>query len=514
MRIPRPNTTQPLPPDERRKAVESIRWKWFEMNDYFPHSAQRDLHLSRARYRMAIAGTRGGKSRYAGEEATVYLLAGNTRVWLVGQTYNTTEKEFRYIYDRLTSPLAQELFGADYLQKCVYNDKGGDMQIRTNWGSEVKCISLENATTSAFGDEVDLLVLCEPAQIKFPKRQFDRILRGRIANRLGDLLLPGTPAGKAPAHDPDGWVCDMYEKGLGDDSDYYTRQWPSWENPEFNDDPYTIRREINPKIFAEQYEGKFVIFSGAIFESFNPEVHVIKEFKPPRNWNRYEAIDPGYSGEFYWLASVTGYNNDLYICDEMWGKKTRWIEHANNIWERRMLTYDLPFSSFTDERKNFNKTLYKTAQGKHKVPKTTTRIDPEDPACIADFNAYGITAFPADNNVHVGIDRVENRLRLPKPRLFITENCTHLIEALINHSWAEKKYGDDGTVEIRMPAKDKYKHACDTLRYVCMDNLIASQDFKEEPEFSEPDLYDLMVNANVGGKHPFDLSYDERRRAI
>ena len=60
-------------PEERKTAIEALKWWWFDVNDYDPHSGQMPLHLSDARYRILIAGTRGGKSRAAGEEIPLYL---------------------------------------------------------------------------------------------------------------------------------------------------------------------------------------------------------------------------------------------------------------------------------------------------------------------------------------------------------------------------------------------------------------------------------------------------------
>jgi hypothetical protein len=521
VKFSRAQVSEKMNPEDRNRAVHALKWEWFNMNGYYPHSGQRDFHISDSRFRFVNAGTRGGKSRAAGEEAVVYLLVGPTRVWLVGQTYAMCEKEFRYIYDRMTSPLMMETFGSDCITKATFDDKGGNMMIRTKWGSEVKCISLDKADTSAFGDEVDLLIMCEPAQIKNPKRVYEQILFGRLTSRLGDMVGNGTPSGKAPAHDPDGWFYNICMKGLeglvehdtvGNEISYYTRSFPSWENPDFKDDPYWIRSWMNPKIFAEQYEGQFMTFSGAIFESFTSSVHVIKPFKIPKHWNRYESIDPGYSGEFCWLAGVTGYDNSLYICDEYFTNKTLYIEHANEIWMRRMRDYGLPFTAIREQYKNSNFDLYKKVSSKNLAPRITQlAIDPEDPQCQAEFASWGLPNYKANNDVHIGIDRVENRLKGSYPKLFITSNNTHLIEALENHAWGEK-YRSDGVVDVRKPSNDKYKHACDCLRYICMSSLSSSIDLQPEINQYDPPLWDiLMETSGRSGKYPHDLNQAERR---
>jgi len=485
-----------MTPNERASALKAFKWGWFERKGYSPHSGQLPIHISDARFRSAIAGTRGGKSRCSGEEAMAYSLVGPTRVWLVGQTYDTTEKEFRYIWDAYHSEAFYEVFGNpdDVLTRDVYSPQSGNMQIMTEWGSEITCISLERAGTSAFGEEVDLLVFCEPAQIKRPKDIYERILMGRLTSRLGDVLNSGTPAGKAPPNDPDSWLLDFALKGLvgTDDYDpmYFTNIWSSWENPDFKDDPYWIKSWMNPLIFAEQYEGQFVVISGAIFTSFDPLIHVIKPFAPPVHWNRWEAIDPGYSGMFYWCAGVTGYDGALYIIDEYSDSETKYVDRANIIWQKRLATYNLPYRPFRNSQENRNLDTWRKAQSSGKAPSLCNLyIDPEDPQFFDEIREYGLFGLKADNNVHIGINAVEQRLYPTHPRLFITSNNKTMIEALQFHSWGGKTSSD-----VRKPANDKFKHPADNLRYLCMSPLSASN----------PNI-DLTINSDEFGDDIFAI---------
>ena len=54
---------------------------------------------------------------------------------------------------------------------------------------------------------------------------------------------------------------------------------------------------MDAKIFSEQYEGKFMVFSGAVL-NFEDSIHIIEPFDIPPHWRAYEAIDPGFSGKF------------------------------------------------------------------------------------------------------------------------------------------------------------------------------------------------------------------------
>lgn len=496
----------PPTPEERRSNIEAIRWWWFDFVDYHPHLPQIDFHMSPARFRMAIAGTRGGKSRAAGEEAVLYLLAGATRVWIVGQTYALTEKEFRYVYERMTSPQIISLFSGQLpLDKQVYNKDQGNMFLRTKWGAEVQCISLEKGGAGALGEECDLIIMSEGAQIRNPKNLWERYLRGRLATRHGDLLIPTTPAGRTNKHDEDAWLHGMYAKGYDPmEEDYYTREWCSWENPTFNEDPYELKRSMDAKVFAEQYEGQFMVFSGAVLD-FDENVHVIEPFDVPYYWRGYEAIDPGFSGKFVWMRSVYSPEGILYITDEYSDERQNYEERAIEIKRIRA------------ERYGTHPSLWNVFTKKH-GHYTSTYIDSEDPQAAAEFtNKYGLPCIPTTKeakNVLVSVNRVNERMQFSNrwpPKIFITSNCVQTIEACHFHSWGEKTTSRGGAVQLRRPANDKWKHWVDGIRYISGGTLIRPERQVASTEVTGEKYWDLLESLPNYDRHPHELSKSERR---
>lgn len=504
-------TIVPAPdPYKRQEYLKHIKWWLFDIFGYDPHSGQLPFHLSGARYRSLIAGTRGGKSRAAGEEGCAYLFTGAVRIWIVGQTYALTEKEFRYIYERMTSYEVAKLFGGrSPLEHSTYNVKGGDMYLRTTWGAEVQCISLEKANIGAFGEEVDLIILSEAAQIRNPREVYERVLHGRLANRLGDVIIPTTPAGKSNEHDKDGWLFDMFLKGLDEGQEnYFTVVFPSWANPEFKEDPYELRGWMDEKVFSEQYEAQFMVFSGAVFDRFSDRVHVIKPFEPPAHWSRYEAIDPGFAGKFVWLSSVLSPENNLYIIDEYSDSETDYETRAKEIKRLRALEY------------NIHPDLWDIYINKHNV-KTITYVDSEDPQAIAELTKYGIPGYGANKKeILVTVDRVNRRLKWSSthaPSLYITSNCVDTIDAFRFHSWGEKP-----ATGYRKPANDQWKHWMDCVRYICSGTLIPperKETFLESwKQIGEPTLWEIMmetIDHNTGLlSHPHDWTAEQRRARI
>jgi hypothetical protein len=469
-----------------------------------PHLPQTDVAISDARYKFSCAGTRGGKSRLAGEDAAVYLMAGATRVWIVGQSYALTAKEFDYVYERMVSQELRDFLGFNPIEHCIYNESQGNMSIRTKWGSWIKCISLERPG-GAFGEEVDLIIMSEAAQIKNPKKLYQRILRGRLSSRLGDLHIPTTPAGKSSEWDQDGWLYEMYNRGKDiNQPDYFTREWPSWANPFWPENPYELRRELDPLIFAEQYCGQFVVFTGSIFSKFYAPVHTINPFYIPTHWRRYEAIDPGFRGEFAWTGSVMSEQGNLYFTGEYEDQETSYEERVFNIKNARCSEYGIQGGWYN---RDMGVHVWDVFAKEHNI-QVTTYIDPEDPQCAFEFTRLGLPCIKANNNVMIGVDRVQRRLsydRVHSPRLYFTYNVPKCIDSMTHHAWGEKQG------QIRKPANDVFKHKADTIRYVCAGNLVAS----EPAQIIQPvgDLYATLMDMQENARevHPHELSFSGRR---
>lgn len=499
----------PPTPIERKAALAAMKWWLFENIGYEPHVPQMEVHLSTARFRFACAGTRGGKSLAAAMEIVAYMFTGAVRIWIVGQTYNLTEKEFRYVYQIMHRPEVMELIGCYPFEsslggKCVYNPDQGNMKMRTIWGAEVECISLERSG-GAFGEEVDLIVMSEGAQIRRPRQLWEQVLFGRLGSRQGDLIIPTTPAGRTNDWDKDGWLFEMYNQGYDDDfPEYFTREWPSWANPHWPEDPYWIRSWMNPLLFAEQYEGKFMTISGAVFDRFSEAIHVIQPFVPPAHWNRYEAIDPGAAGKFVWLSSVMSEAGNLYINDEYSDSRTDFETRVGVIKEKVAKQYGVHHS------------LWDRFVNKHGT-RTKRYVDPGGGGsqAIIELAKLGLPGLEANRkDILVSVDRVQSRMRWSKiypPSIYITANCVDTIEAIKLHSWGQKP-----AASARKPADDAYKHWADCIRYICGGILIPSEPLEEEVPDRETYMDVLMEMTNMGDRevHPFELTAEERRRAV
>tara|TARA_Y100000310_G_C20700503_1_gene829338 strand:- start:5786 stop:7162 length:1377 start_codon:yes stop_codon:yes gene_type:complete len=266
----------------------------FRVLEYKPWQSQRIGHESQARFKALFAGARYGKSLWAAREVLKELFLGAKedvyRVWLVGPKYEQPSKEFRYIY--------RDMLRFGYSPKKKLNvdySTPGPQYLLYEWQSSTtgKPIFVEISTKSEensdglLGEEIDLLVLSEGSRIK--EVTYDTYLRARLGTRIGKVIVPTTPRGY-------NWLYRrFYLPSTKRQPGYWATITSVLENDLFSRDEYEqAKQEIPPEIFDEQYDGKFVAYTGLIYKRFNYQEHVIEPFELPRDprWAHYMSVDP------------------------------------------------------------------------------------------------------------------------------------------------------------------------------------------------------------------------------
>ena len=233
-----------------------------------PSPAQRQIHESNARFKIVCAGARFGKSMAAGAEVAFHLMFSDFRIWIVSTVYELAEKEFNWAIEFLSR---LSINGKKVIQMATLTSaQRGSRTIQFPWGSFAKTKSTEKPQT-LLGEELDMIVFGEGSQIA--RLPWERMLRARIGPRNGSLLNFSTGSGDS------GLFADMLAWGY----DETKLDWASWqfdtiENPTFSKEEYEkARKELDPKVFDEQYRGKLVSRRGFVFEVFNPRIHVFQD---------------------------------------------------------------------------------------------------------------------------------------------------------------------------------------------------------------------------------------------
>src|SRR6185503_13755940 len=137
---------------ERPQVVSKAAY--FKLVGYAPHPKQWLFHKSRARFRAPCCGRRFGKSRMAGMDVQPKLLVPDRRAWIVGPTYDLSEKEFRVVWN---SMIVRLKFGTDRRVKKAYNKKQGEMRIEFPWGTVIECRSADHPE-NLVGESLDHVI--------------------------------------------------------------------------------------------------------------------------------------------------------------------------------------------------------------------------------------------------------------------------------------------------------------------------------------------------------------------
>lgn len=263
------------------------------------HPGQLRAWDSRRRFVVVLAGTQGGKTSFG-----PYWLyreiqrCGPGDYIVVTPTFPLLEvkalPEFRRLFEEA---LALGYYVASPVRKFTFSEGG---EVRTfgapqrtathvYFGYAADPEALESMTAKAAW-------LDEAGQKRFKLGSYEAILR-RLSLAEGRLLLTTTPYDL-------GWVkqklWDRYQAGA---PDIDVVRFDSTENPAFPRAEFErARRDLPAWKFDLFYRAIFTRPAGLIYDSFDPERHVIPRFAIPVHWPRFLGLDFGgvnTAGMFY-----------------------------------------------------------------------------------------------------------------------------------------------------------------------------------------------------------------------
>lgn len=237
-------------PDPRAR-IDKL--KFFEDLDYQPHPGQLEIHLDEHPLRIVACGVRWGKTLCAAMEGLVAAMAPSERSigWVTAPTYDLANKVFREIVLAAQRHLHHRVI--------KLSETSGLLVLRNMAGgvSEIRAKSADNPV-SLLGDGLDWLIVDEASRLKPDIWQSH--LSQRLIDKQGWALLISTPKGK-------GYFFDLYRRGQEDrDPAYKSWNKPSWTNPHLPRGLIEKQRlEFPERVFAQEYEAKFVEGAGAVF---------------------------------------------------------------------------------------------------------------------------------------------------------------------------------------------------------------------------------------------------------
>jgi PBSX family phage terminase large subunit len=299
----------------------------------------------------------------------------------------------------------------------------------------------QRESARSIGGEGGLDIVWMEEANAFTRKDYEEMI-GRVRHTAADwqqIILTTNP--DAPTH----WIYKDLIQG-GGASVYYSG---AKDNPN-NSPAYLANLEKLTGVMRDRLVlGKWVQAEGAIYDEYDPAIHMIdrKDCPPFVRW--FRAVDFGYTNPF--VCQWWGMDAD--------GRLYRYRE----IYQTKRLVEDL------------TRQINELSSGEN-IEATVADHDAEDRATMA---RHGIGTTAADKDVATGIQAVKQRLKVQadgKPRLYFVRDalvetdtalesekkpvCTE--DEMTGYAW--QRY-QDGKQNREQPVKIN-DHGCDTMRYM------------------------------------------------
>ena len=278
-----------------------------------------------------------------------------------------------------------------------------------------------------------------------------RLRKNSVAKRYGFIVC-----------NPEGhnWIYRRFKEQ--NHSDHKIIDSTTFDNKENLPEDYIESLLKAPDVWKKRYVyGSWDAFEGQIFTEFDRNIHVLRPFEVPREWDCIVAIDHGLVNPTAALLLAIDYDENVFVIDEYYEAGRPISENADAI--LRMV-------------------------GKRKVglwlidPSTAAKTREKNGmpwSVMEEYNDYGIYPVGANNEIDAGINRLKEFL-MPKadrlhpvtqkrgsPRLFIFNHCVNLINEITTYQWKKMRFS---AIMRNAPEKpQEYNdHAIDCLRYAIM----------------------------------------------
>lgn len=349
-------------------------------------------------------------------------------VWMAHKLFKYTDPLNNFLIIAPTFKILQQATLPSFFQMCKdygswYSSKaefkvhgGGTIYMRTATDPE----SIEGVTNVR-------AIWCDEAG-RFSKYFWDNV-EGRAAIKQAQILNTTTPYAL-------NWLKQMHDDWkLGKRDDVEFINFRSIDNPYFPREEYERqRRLLDPRRFAMKYDGVFGEMVGLVYE----QVHSVKAFDLPQGTRYYAGVDWGYHDPFVIHTRAVTPQGIHYQVDEF-GKSGLLLSDMIQamIQRHHIYKYELVF------------------------------CDPSRPEYIKEFNAHGIKAVGAINDITLGIDRHRELMRTDRFYVF-QDRCPATLKEYSEYHYPEpEEVGIDDDSGEPIPV-DANNHHLDATRYTTM----------------------------------------------
>lgn len=276
----------------------------------------------------------------------------------------------------------------------------------------------------------------------------------RLIDTGGDAWFTMTPV------DGMTWIYDkIYEPGVSNpDHPYIDIITVSMEeNPYLNEaEVEMFLGDLDEDEKRARGKGEFIQLGGLIYKMFNPDMHIVDEFIPPKDWLWVASLDHGYNNPTAWLSHAVNPDGRIFTWAEYYEQGRTVDEHAKAVLDFYTKLGRIPDYFVGDP------------SIRNRSPITGTSIHQE-------YAKFGIPIILGNNDVQGGIVKVARYLKPNDrwedkgPSLLVTANCKNTIREYTRYRWktfASKK--TESQVNKQEIPNKRDDHAMDSIRYFIM----------------------------------------------
>ena len=190
------------------------------------------------RFRVVVAGRRGGKTFLGMRELCRFAATPNSTVWYLT---NSRQQAKSLVWAKLKKKLNQ--------LRWIKSTNESELSIQLRNGSQI-CLKSAEQGDNLRGESLSFIVIDEFCDIDL-ETIWAQIIRPSLSDRLGHAMLIGTPkAGNQFARD----LYDNYLTKRGWMSFSYTTEQGGFVDP---DEIEQARQDLAPKVFAQEYQASW-----------------------------------------------------------------------------------------------------------------------------------------------------------------------------------------------------------------------------------------------------------------
>lgn len=381
---------------------------------------QQEIADCPTRFRVVLAGRRGGKTFLAMREACRFASKPNSIVWMLS---NSRQQIKSLVWNKLKKKLNS--------LRWVAGTNESELTISLKNGSMI-CLKSAEQGDNLRGESLDAVLIDEFCDIDL-EEIWHQIIRPALSDKRGHALFTGTPkAGNQAAR-------DLYDKHLTNKTwasfSYTTEEGGFVDKEEIEQ----ARQDLAPKVFLQEYCASWQNFAGIIFSDFGE--HNISEVRKPI---ASEPVFIGMDFNVTPMSAVIGRQTRLgiEIYDEIYldnSNTTEMIDEIKNRYPTNPITV-FPDPAGVQRRASAGgNTDIKLLE----MAGFTTRYHRQHPLVRDRINSGNSLFFKRDDG---------------STRFMIDPKCKKTITCLKN--WAYK-------TDSMVPTKDSgFDHGCDALTYM------------------------------------------------